>query len=158
MNSKDSDQTAFKAGVDAAKNRQPPKGVSPVAGSDGPSSHNPAAALPYDLQSSLVRLGGSQDLFRSLVEFFLEDCPGLIQQLHTGLDHGDTAQVERAGHSIKGLAANFSAAEAVQAAMKVEELGRAGDVTAARKALPELETELDRLLRALSAYLQAPNS
>ena len=120
----------------------------------GPSGPNSLAAVPFDLQASLVRLGGSHELFQSLAQFFLEDCPGLLQQLHTGLDRGDAPQIERAGHSVKGLAANFGAADAVQAASIVEEFGRSGDLVASRSALPRLETELQRLQSALADYLQ----
>jgi two-component system, sensor histidine kinase and response regulator len=157
MNGKEAHPQVVKPAGDAAQSRQ---GADEAARAVklGASPRSNSVTPPFDLQESLVRLGGSQELFRSLVEFFLEDCPGLLKQLHSGLDRGDAAQVERAGHSIKGLAANFGAAEAVRAAAKVEDLGRNGDLTASLKALPVLETELERLQTALSDYLQTLNT
>lgn len=116
------------------------------------------SSAPFDLQASLTRLGGSHELFQSLVQFFLEDCPGLLGQLQAALDRNDASQVERAGHSLKGLAANFGAASAVQAAFKIEELGRNGDLAGSRKALPQLEAEMERLQTALNQYMQTSNA
>src|SRR5689334_19234681 len=104
MNGKESQQPTTKAMVDSAANCKSSGNSTTTAKLDG---HSCTDSAPFDLQASLTRLGGSHDLFQSLVQFFLEDCPGLLQQLRAALDRDDAMQVERAGHSIKGLAANF---------------------------------------------------
>jgi HPt (histidine-containing phosphotransfer) domain-containing protein len=111
--------------------------------------------MPYDLEASLARLGGDSELFRKLIQFFLEDGPPLLTQISSGISTGNAAQVERAGHSIKGLAANFGAKDAVDAALVLEECGRAADLAGAEAAFPELDAQFDRLRRALMAYLDA---
>jgi two-component system, sensor histidine kinase and response regulator len=110
--------------------------------------------MPFDLEASLARLGGDAVLFRKLIEFFLEDCPPLLEQIASGIESRNAALVERAGHSIKGLAANFGAQAAISASLRMEECGRTADLDGAVAALPELKTQMDRLKQSLSAYLE----
>ena len=77
----------------------------------------------FDREGALGRLGGDEELFGELVQFFLEDTPGLLNLLRSGLRDNDWAPVERAAHGLKGLASNFGATRAVEAARTVERLG-----------------------------------
>lgn len=112
----------------------------------------------FDLDSSLDRLGGDRGLLRKLIEFFHEDSPPLLTSLGSGIDQQNAAQVELAAHSIKGLAANFGAQATVEAALRIEDAARAGDLATAVAALPELIAQTARLGRALAAYLDEFNS
>ncbi len=105
-----------------------------------------------DLQGALKRLDGDRELLAELAQFFLEDSPGLLEKLRDGLRNGKARDVQRAAHSLKGLAANFGAREAVDAAHVVEESGQSGDLAAAAAALPQLERQVELLQKALAAY------
>jgi two-component system sensor histidine kinase/response regulator len=115
-----------------------------------------AAVVPpvFDLRQSLARLGGDMGLFRKLVEFFREDCPQLVQQIRDGIEMGEPAAVERAAHSLKGLAASFSAEAAVAAALRLEECGQSADLEGASSALAPLEAHAERLCQALAPYAE----
>ncbi len=112
----------------------------------------------FDLQAALDRLGGDRTLFRDLVQFFLEDTPGLFVQVTEGVLAADASVVERAAHSLKGLALNFGAARASQVAFRLEQVGRSGDLAGTPDLLVQLEQELAILTRALMPYLTEPEN
>jgi HPt (histidine-containing phosphotransfer) domain-containing protein len=57
--------------------------------------------------------------------------------------------VERGAHQLKAALGSFSAQSAYQAALRLEELGDAGDVTGCQQVYPELEKAVRRLQDAL---------
>jgi CheY-like chemotaxis protein/nitrogen-specific signal transduction histidine kinase len=101
-------------------------------------------------QVALARLRGSFRLLQDLARLFFRDSQDLVEQLHRGIAEGNAQEVERAAHSLKGLAANFEAREAVAAARCVEQLGHAGNLAAAPPAADKLEHEIMRLKEALA--------
>ncbi len=124
-----------------------------------PITHRPGLQMPlFDAQSSLERLGGDADLFRNLILFFEEDCPPLLEKIGKSIENRNTAELERAAHSLKGLAANFSAKRAVAAAAEMEELGREGDLERAGQQLPQLCQQMGELIDALHAYREGSSS
>lgn len=108
-----------------------------------------------DYESSLERLGGNEQLLDDLAQFFLEDSAELLSEARAAIARQDAKSIERAAHSIRGLASNFGAHRTVCAAVALEELGRTGDLAAAWSACRELETEVSRLARALEQRLAA---
>jgi len=98
-------------------------------------------------------MGGDTRLLRKIAEFFGDDSPEILAQLKVALSEGNSAGVQHAAHSLKGLVANFDADAAWGAAFRIEELGRAGNLASAADALPELEREVSRLLATLRAEL-----
>lgn len=132
-----------------------PDGRPPAASDDGrrPREEVPLDEPIYDRTASLKRLGGSEELFRDLIGFFMEDAPGLLEQLRAGLLNDDAAAVERAAHSLKGLVANCGGLPASTAAARVETIGREGRLAEAPESVERLVAELDRLREALRAEL-----
>jgi HPt (histidine-containing phosphotransfer) domain-containing protein len=74
----------------------------------------------FDRQAALRRLDGDVELFEMLVEVFLQDSVQLLGELEDAAACGDLRSVERAAHSLKGLAANFDATQARDAAFALE--------------------------------------
>ena len=106
----------------------------------------------FDLAGALERLDGNQELLEKLIEFFLEDYPQLYSRIEKAIAASEAQELERAAHSLQGLAATFNAAPAARAARRLESLGRDGDFTAAQQSLPELRQQLDRLVQGLTAH------
>lgn len=107
----------------------------------------------FDRQAALSRMGGDEVLLREMAEFFLADVDRLFEAVQTGLRDKKSLEVERAAHTLKGLASNFSAARAVRAAWIVESLGHSGDLSAAQKALGEFEQAFVELRQTLESSL-----
>ena len=106
----------------------------------------------FDKEGTLTRLGGDQELFLDMIDFFAEDGPALIAEIRSGFESGDIEVVSRGAHSLKGLAANFGAQRAMEAARAVEQSAKAGDMNQALERSQELEPEINRLIAALELH------
>ena len=103
-----------------------------------------------DLPGALARMGGDRELLQKLVEFFREDAPDYLIRLRAAAEQKDAAGVQFAAHSLNGLVSNFGAAAASQAAMRLEVMGRNGDLSSVAEAIVTLEDEILRLHSTLA--------
>jgi len=118
-------------------------------------SDQPSREAMFDLNAALARLGGDRELLCDLIGFFFEDSLPLLKQIQQGLAERNANIVERSAHSLKGLAANFSADRAVQAALRLEKMGHSGNLANGPEAATELEREITALREALALHLTA---
>ncbi len=116
-----------------------------VAANLQPLEFNVPDPVHIDRDAALKRLGGNEQLYRSLVQFFSEDSPGLLEDIRNGLRTGDREQVARAAHSLKGLAANFGCETAIKAAMRMQEIGTSGSLEEATSTLATLTDAILKL-------------
>lgn len=127
--------------------------IGALSGATHPSEQD-ADAIDY--QGALDRLGGDSDLFRRIIDLFDEDAPGLLQAIREAAAAADPSQLRRAAHSLRGLAANFGAQDAMRSASRLEQMGIAGQVADAGQAITELQREIERLDKALTPYRRVP--
>ena len=104
-----------------------------------------------DKTAILARLDGDEELLKELGGLFLNDCPTLMKDVRDAASTQDSKALERTSHTLKGSIGNFCATSAYEAALKLEMMGRAGDMSNVVQALEALEYEIPRLQRALSA-------
>jgi HPt (histidine-containing phosphotransfer) domain-containing protein len=109
-----------------------------------------------DRSKILERVGGDVDFFRELAGIFVEDCPKLLADIRIAISTRDSRTLEYAAHSLKGAVANFGAEPAREAALRLEMLGRAGDLTPAVEACSVLEQEIERFKAALTTLARQP--
>lgn len=102
-----------------------------------------------DREAFLERLGGDEDLAKQLIDMLLRDLPKLSQAVTQAVGARQAAALERSAHALKGAVANFSAEPAVQAAQRLENMGRDGDLHGCVEAEVHLQTELHRLADVL---------
>lgn len=102
----------------------------------------------------LERVGGDIDLFKEIVGLFLDSCPVLLTEIREAFQQGNPESVERAAHTLKGSVSNFGAESAVAAALTLERMGRSKDLSEAKQAIMDLETEIDRVSQELAAFTQ----
>ncbi len=117
-----------------------------------PRDEGSAEAPLFDYQAAIARLDNDEGLFDEMIRFFLDDSPGVLRQLRDALVAGDSREVQRAAHSLKGFAATFDAQAAVAAGRHVEELGAAGKLAEAGSAVAALEFAVQRLCVALTDF------
>jgi HPt (histidine-containing phosphotransfer) domain-containing protein len=86
---------------------------------------------------------------------FLDISPGMVADAKRAVDRGDAEAVRRAAHAVKGMAANLGAKAAAAAALRLEDLGRAGDLAAAAAASDDLAAAVERLRPVLTGLLAA---
>jgi HPt (histidine-containing phosphotransfer) domain-containing protein len=107
-----------------------------------------------DLSDALVRMGRDFNLLKAIVEIFREDSGVILRNLKQAVVGGDAMAVQRAAHGLRGLIANFNAAAAAEPALRLEQIGKSGDLTGAAAVLQQFEQELERLNVALTADLR----
>jgi CheY-like chemotaxis protein/anti-sigma regulatory factor (Ser/Thr protein kinase) len=118
------------------------EGSSPQAGCDGSSTSE------FDREEALARVGGSEQLLRDLVELFRNECPKQLDEIRRQRAAGDSAGLARAAHALKGSVAMFAAQRAYDAALRIEKMGRAGDLADFDEAWLVLQAAIDRLISA----------
>ncbi|MBV9122500.1 MAG: response regulator [Planctomycetes bacterium] len=115
----------------------------------------PAAATPtpepLDWTTALAEVQGDQQLLRELAALFLQESPQWLAEIRTAVDQGDAPLLRRAAHTLKGGVSTFAARAAFEAALRLETMGRTGDLAEAPEALAALLRELERLDPALAA-------
>lgn len=118
-------------------------------------SGEPSNEKLFDAAVALDRLDDDNELFSALIDIFQEDSVVLYTALRASLAGGELAEVERAAHSLKGLAANFEARGTTAVALRVEELARAGEVAGLEELVAELGVKLHELRGALADWKPA---
>ncbi len=96
---------------------------------------------------------GDRELLIEVVNIFLEDYPRLCRNAHQALAEGDAKTLERVAHTVRGSVANFGAKPSIQAAHRLEQLSKSGDLSGAAPALAELERQLALLRPALEEMI-----
>lgn len=115
---------------------------------DGPV--NPSAhSTVFDRQAAMARMGFDQQLYDEMVRLLLEDCPRRLADLEAAVAARNTEAARHAAHSLKGLAANFSAGHAVRTAAAVEREALHGQWEQIAAGLSQLLADFDVFLRAV---------
>jgi HPt (histidine-containing phosphotransfer) domain-containing protein len=110
--------------------------------------------MAIDLSALRTRVEDDLDLLREMIDLFLDSSPLLMAELEVGVERRDCQTIERTAHALKGAMQSLAAAPAAQAAMRVEELGRAGNLQCVESAMQDLKCEFRRLNVELQAYPQ----
>ena len=124
------------------------------ARSDNANQARERAAGIVDLDAALERMGGDRQLLDDIVQFYFQDSPGLLQQIEQAICAQDSSQLERAAHSLKGLASNFSAASVVETTASLEGFGRSSQFDEATALLETLHARIAELNRELSGQFK----
>ena len=131
--------------------------TAPAPAHDAPSP----AALPssdlIDPAALLHNTGGDVTLALSILRGFAQRNPDFLPACRTALAAGNLTELERAAHTMKGVAANIGAPLLSAAAGALETATRAGAAQDELSALLDaLSRPLDRLLADLTAVFDAP--
>jgi two-component system sensor kinase len=105
-----------------------------------------------DWNAAVGRIGGREHLLRKMVPIFFKESAKHLSALREALSQKDPTKVCRAAHALKGSVACFVAPLAEAAALRLEFMGRDGDLTDADDAYAALEHELERLKQALTVF------
>ncbi len=139
--------------VDAMSSNSRPTKASPAsAGANG---------TPLDLSVAMEAVQGDRSLLKELIQAFLEECPGLIEDISGAIDRRDGDALRLSAHRLKGSMRYFGATRAFDQAYILESLGRDGsldgDIKAADEPLSAVRQEIAGLQPALEAYVASLN-
>jgi CheY-like chemotaxis protein len=102
-----------------------------------------------DREIALARVDGDEGLLADLAKMFCEESPKLLSAVQDAVTKKDTAALKRAAHSLKGSISTFAARDATEAALRLEDLARAGELEGAEDAYRLLVAQVERLKQAL---------
>jgi hypothetical protein len=108
----------------------------------------------FDKEALLDRVDNDMEFLAETVEMLVEDGPDLLAQIRSAIETGDSEALSVAAHTYKGMVANFCADSTVEAALKLEMMGRGGDLVGASEAFAILEGLARRLATALQELVQ----
>jgi CheY-like chemotaxis protein/HPt (histidine-containing phosphotransfer) domain-containing protein len=107
-----------------------------------------------DIDALLKSFDGDRDLVSMLAKVFADSSPGQLSELDDAVTRGDAEALASGAHALRGSVANFRAEAAVDAATRLEQLARSGDLSAADSALAVLQDEIEQLREELETFEQ----
>lgn len=87
---------------------------------------------------------------REMTELFRVHGTATWEKLRAAITAADFDEARRQAHTLKGSAANLAANPLRHAAAAAETFAREGNAAALRAAIPTLEREMDRCLKAIA--------
>jgi PAS domain S-box-containing protein len=99
----------------------------------------------FNLEELMMHVDGDMDLLRSMVSVFVAQAPGDLLAMREAVESRNAANLKHLAHTFKGAVSNFSSPPAVDAALRLETMGREGDFNGAGAVLQELERAIARL-------------
>jgi len=127
------------------------------AETDTPDQTAPTESV-FDRNVALDRVEDDRELLQEIVGLFFDEIPGLLSAIQESVVQRDANALERAAHTLKGAVGNLGAKDAFAAALRLEVLGRGGDLTNIEEAYAELEKAIIRLKSALAALIGADSA
>ncbi len=108
-------------------------------------------AKVWDREEALARVGGDVELLADLVRLFCEESPKLVAAVREAVERRNARALERAAHALRGSVSNFSARPVAETALRLELMGRAGELDSAVELSRDLEAHIEQLKAALEA-------
>ncbi|MEI6986975.1 MAG: response regulator, partial [Rhodospirillaceae bacterium] len=105
-----------------------------------------------DLHQALMRVGGKEDLLRSMLKRLTIDFEAVGERLRADLKGGLTDQAARLAHTLRGSAGNLAATELAGMATRIEAAIRAGEPEVA---ISPMVNELETIFAAFGAAVSA---
>ncbi len=96
---------------------------------------------PAALEQLRDTAGGDDEIVGEFIDAFLEDAPGLFENLQQAIDDGDLNGARLAAHSLKSNAATFGATHLANLCRQLEMLAREGILEGAPDLLTQAQTE-----------------
>ena len=112
---------------------------------------------PLDLSVAMEAVQGDRALLKELIQAFLDECPGLIEDIRGAIERCDGNSLRLSAHRLKGSMRYFGATRAFDQAYILESLGREGDVNQAVEPLAAVRREIAGLQPALEAFVASLN-
>jgi two-component system, sensor histidine kinase and response regulator len=105
--------------------------------------------LVLDAPTLLAGFGGNRKLLREVVDVFLVDSPNLMTAIEQAVAGREGEAIASSAHALKGSVGLFVQGGAYEAARRLEQAGRNGDLTGVDEACVALENEMTELRTAL---------
>ena len=103
----------------------------------------------YDRADALSRIADDEELLTTLIEMFVADAPNYLEEIDSALATTDWPRLLRAGHTLKGVFATFSARRGEYRAKELENAAKAADRQTCAQLALQMRAEVDAFLKAI---------
>src|SRR5215510_4753088 len=128
-----------------------------VSRSSPPHNNGNPQPTALDVTALTSKFDGDLELLQSLANVFASSSASQLSQISEAISRSDAEALARGAHTLKGSVANFCARAAVDAAARLEQTAKIGDLDAAPDMLAVLEKEITQVRQELDAFRQ-PNA
>ncbi len=118
---------------------------------DAPPQPEAGNETVIDRREALERVEGMAELLKEMAELFLEEYPGLHDQIASELEVGNLELPRELSHRIKGTVGLFAAHGPYEAAKRMNDEAKTGDYDATARAWVHLQEQMEDLLPELEA-------
>ena len=105
----------------------------------------------FDVQGTLHRLGGDEDLLSDMIGIFLDDMPKLLAALQEAVEAQDAESAKKSAHALHGLFLGCGGIRAGRAAQEVEQAA-SKDLASLPTRAANLKKEIELLVEAICSY------
>ncbi len=128
--------------------------------SESTSTANPAVAVAesqpaapaFDRDQAMNTVEGDVELLKEIIDAFLQEHLGLMDDLRKSIANGDSRGVGRAAHTLKGAASTLAATSVTKMTRELEAMGKANEISDAATLYAALEKEMEVLVAELLAF------
>ncbi len=110
---------------------------------------NAQAAPIFDRADALSRIDGDKELLAVLLDMFLADAPNYLAEIDNALSNQDWPRLHRAGHTLKGVFATFSARRGENVARQMEHGAKAADAATCRELALRIHAEVQAFIEII---------
>lgn len=97
-----------------------------------------------DIDEAFEITGGSEELYRQILELFIEISPDQVGKIRGALDRGDYEALRDAAHDLKSSASSFGARILYDSALRVEQSAKKKlDLSALVPMIKDIEENVD---------------
>ena len=93
----------------------------------------------------LARVGGNVALLLEILQMCPREFARLLGELQSGIAHKDANRIGLVAHTLKGTLGNLSAVPAYEAARRLEDMGRTGDLDRIEEAFRRVQEQVQRV-------------
>lgn len=94
-------------------------------------------------------LAGDEELIEELGELFIATYPSVMLELKEAIEQVNYSEIERAAHTLKGMVANFFAAEIKQICFEMETMGQEKKIEGIKDKLVQAELNINELIEEI---------
>ena len=114
-----------------------------------------AVARVLDVETTLERLAGDQELFGEIAQILIMTAPAQLESIGAALASENLKSAYQEAHSLKGAVAAFEAPDVFTQVAAVEKFARAEDGPAAAEAFAAAQPLVEVLLTELAPFVPA---
>jgi signal transduction histidine kinase/CheY-like chemotaxis protein len=113
-----------------------------------------AGVIFWDVDATLERLGGDEELLYEVLGIFLEEVPRHMASLRRAIAERDPGAIEGLAHTLKGELSYLGIAEVSQRAREMEELGQTSQFPSAAELYEIFEPKVSEVLASVRRLIR----